>query len=169
MGKDSKGALGLRSRLRIRALPLTLAVLVGVLVGGGLFTAWHGEAASYLSNDPESCINCHIMREQYDGWIKGPHHVAATCNDCHTPHGLVTKWVGKARNGYAHSRAFTLQDFPEPIRITEYNAEVLQENCVDCHRDFVNDVLGTVRAPAGHPEQPDCVRCHRAAGHGPVI
>jgi cytochrome c nitrite reductase small subunit len=155
--------------LRRRALPTTLAVVVGVLFGGAVFTGWHGQALSYLSNDPEACVNCHIMREQYDGWVKGPHHEAATCNDCHTPHGFVTKWAGKARNGYAHSRAFTLQDFPEPIRITEYNAEVLQENCVDCHREFVNDVLGTARGEADHPEQPECVRCHRAAGHGPAI
>lgn len=156
-------------RFRTRALPVTLAVLVGVLLGIGLVTAWYAEAASYLSNDPEACVNCHIMREQYDGWLKGPHQDAATCNDCHTPHGVVTKWYGKARNGYNHSRAFTLQDFPEPIRITEYNAEVLQENCVACHRDFVNDVLGTARPPADHPEQPECVHCHRGVGHGPAI
>jgi cytochrome c nitrite reductase small subunit len=158
----------MRTSHRGRALPTTLAVVVGVLFGAGLFTAWHGEAFSYLSNDPEACVNCHIMREQFDGWTKGSHSAAATCNDCHTPHGAVTKWVGKARNGYAHSAAFTLQDFPEPIRITEYNAEVLQENCVDCHRDFVNEMLGMIPSGGGRPEQPHCVRCHRDVGHGPV-
>ena len=159
----------MRLRFGIGTLPVTLAVLVGVLAGAGLVTAWYAEAASYLSNDPEACVNCHIMREQYDGWVKGPHQDAATCNDCHTPHGFVTKWYGKARNGYHHSRAFTLQDFPEPIRITEYNAEVLQANCVDCHRDFVNGVRGAAPPPADHPEQPDCVSCHRHVGHGPAI
>lgn len=152
-----------------RALPVALAVLVGVLLGASVLTAWYAEAASYLSDDPEACVNCHVMREQFDGWVKGPHQDAATCNDCHTPHGFVRKWYGKARNGYHHSRAFTLQDFPDPIRLTEYNAEVLQENCVDCHRDVVDGVLGTARPPADHPEQPDCVRCHRGVGHGPAI
>jgi hypothetical protein len=34
----------------------------------------------------------------------------------------VSKWWAKAVNGWIHSKAFTLQDFPEPIRIGPRNA-----------------------------------------------
>jgi len=152
----------------VRPLPLLLAALCGVALGLGLFTLWYGEATAYLSNDPQACVNCHIMREQFDGWVKSPHHRVAACNDCHVPHSFIPKYVTKALNGYNHSRAFTLQDFPEPIRITDRNAEILQDNCVGCHRDFVDPVLGVPHGEGNEVEQPDCARCHRGVGHGPV-
>lgn len=145
-------------------LPLLLAVLFGVLIGLGGFTAYYAEGASYLSNDPKACVNCHIMREQYDGWQKASHHEAATCNDCHLPHDLIGKYVAKMQNGYFHSKAFTLQDFPEPIRITPKNHAILQANCVACHAELVNDI----NTNPGHPDQMlDCVKCHASVGHGP--
>ena len=38
---------------------------------------------------------------------RASHHAVATCNDCHTPHNLVGKYVVKARNGFWHSFYFT--------------------------------------------------------------
>lgn len=134
-----------------------LAALVGVLAGSGGYTAWYAEGASYLSNDPTACVNCHVMREHYDGWQKASHHAHATCNDCHVPADFVGKWSSKARNGFVHSKGFTFQDFPEPIRIRPQNREILVDNCVRCHREFVSSI---------HPESADCVRCHDRVGHG---
>ena len=80
------------------------------------------EGFSYLSNDPKACVNCHIMRDHYDGWQKASHHAVATCNDCHTPHdSLSPSTSSKAENGFWHSKGFTLQDFHEPIRIRPRN------------------------------------------------
>ena len=45
-----------------------LCVLVGVLCGLGGYTFWYAEGASYFSSDPRACINCHVMREHFDGW-----------------------------------------------------------------------------------------------------
>lgn len=42
---------------------LLLAIVLGVLSGLGIFTFGYGQGASYLSNNPESCVNCHIMNE----------------------------------------------------------------------------------------------------------
>ena len=72
-----------------------------------------------------ACINCHIMQPQFDSWQKASHHTFATCVDCHLPHDFVGKYIAKAENGYLHSRAFTLQDFAEPIRITAKNSRIL--------------------------------------------
>lgn len=141
-----------------------LAILLGVLFGLGGYTVYHAEGLSYLSNDPKACVNCHIMREQYDGWQKSSHHEAATCNDCHLPHDLIGKYLAKAQNGYFHSKAFTLQDFPEPIRIKPQNHTILQENCVGCHEALVSEIATN----PGHDEQMlDCVKCHASVGHGP--
>lgn len=142
---------------------LVLALLVGVALGAGSFTFYYAEGTSYLSNDPRSCVNCHIMRDHYDGWQKASHHHVAVCNDCHTPHNLVGKYVIKAENGFWHSKAFTLQDFHDPIIIRSRNRDVLQGACIDCHKDFVASI-------ADHGSGADtlrCVHCHASVGHGP--
>ncbi|MFO1492123.1 MAG: cytochrome c nitrite reductase small subunit [Kiritimatiellia bacterium] len=140
---------------------LALLLALGVCLGLAGYTFWYAQGASYLSNDPLACVNCHIMRTEYDGWQKGPHHAAATCNDCHAPHSFIPKMASKMRNGWNHSRAFTLQDFPEPIRITPHNSAILQENCLRCHDRMVSEI-----DPRHGPDELDCMHCHRSVGHG---
>jgi cytochrome c nitrite reductase small subunit len=143
-----------------------------MLLGSGGYTAYYGQGASYLSNNPKACVNCHIMREHYDGWQKASHHGAATCNDCHVPQGIVAKYVTKAENGFWHSKGFTLQDFHEPIRIRPQNALVVQQNCVRCHSELVSEITRLGRHAAAIDiqaigEASYCVRCHENVGHGP--
>jgi cytochrome c nitrite reductase small subunit len=153
---------------------LLLAVLAGTLAGVGGFTFRYAEGLSYLSSDPKVCANCHIMNDQLDSWRKGPHHASATCNDCHIPASFFGKYWAKARNGYHHSKGFTLQPsapdepgarltFEEPIRIKAFNSQVLQDNCLRCHGDFVHAV---VRGSTWADGAIRCVQCHRAVGHG---
>lgn len=144
-------------------LKLVLAILLGALLGVGGYVVWSSQAVSYLSDNPTVCANCHIMNEQYDGWQKASHHAVATCNDCHTPTAFVAKYFSKAENGLWHSKGFTLQDFPEPIRIRPHNKQVLNDNCIGCHRDLVSALIGT---SGGDQSQLDCVRCHADVGHG---
>ena len=94
---------------------LVLCALLGALLGLGSYTFVYAEGTSYLSNDPRACVNCHVMREQYDAWQKTSHHAAATCNDCHVPQDLFGKYLAKAIHGYRHSKAYTFEDFHEPI------------------------------------------------------
>lgn len=149
---------------RFRGLPY-LFVLLGFAAGAGGYVFVYARGASYLSNDPTVCANCHVMQEHLDGWQKSSHHAVATCNDCHTPHALIPKYWTKMENGYHHSKAFTLQNFHEPIRIREKNARILENNCLHCHAEMVSEL--TVHRPErGAP--PDCVRCHADVGHGPV-
>jgi cytochrome c nitrite reductase small subunit len=55
------------------------------------------------------------MQPQFDSWQKSSHHSSASCVDCHLPHEPIKKWIAKAENGFLHSKAFTLQNFHEPI------------------------------------------------------
>jgi len=142
-----------------------LAVLLGAAAGLGAFTFAYAEGLSYLSTDPKACANCHIMQSQYDSWQKASHHTVAGCVDCHLPASFPAKYVAKGVNGWNHSKAFTLQDFPEPIQITPRNAELLQANCLRCHADLVHDLVGGAGADSGAVT---CVHCHASVGHGPV-
>jgi len=143
---------------------LFLAALAGALLGLGSYTFWYAEGGSYFRDDPLACVNCHIMRDHYDGWQKASHHAAATCNACHVPHDFFPKYLAKAENGFWHSKGFTFQDFHEPIRIKPRNARILQANCMGCHEDLVSDIAGL--GSAGDDTN-NCVRCHASVGHGP--
>ena len=151
-----------------RSIPrhwLVLAIATGVPAGVGAFTFYYAEGASYLSSDPQACVNCHIMRSEFDAWQTASHRAAATCVDCHLPHDFPRKYVGKALNGFNHSKAFTFQDFPEPIRITPRNAAYLQENCLRCHGALAHDlVAGGTRGDGFR-----CVHCHASVGHGEPV
>jgi cytochrome c nitrite reductase small subunit len=143
---------------------LALVALVGMSLGAGGYTFYYARGASYLSNDPKACANCHVMQTHFDGWQKSSHHAVATCNDCHAPHNLIGKYLTKMENGYHHSKAFTLQDFPDVIRIRERNARILRKSCLHCHEPMVEQLVehgGTKAEPM------DCVRCHADVGHGP--
>jgi cytochrome c nitrite reductase small subunit len=142
-------------------LRIILALLVGIFVGVGAFTFGYGEGFSYFSTDPRACVNCHIMREQFDSWQKSSHHAVAGCIDCHLPHSILPGLVAKADNGWRHSWAFTFDNFHEPIQIIPRNQRILQNNCVACHGQIVHEMLG-----GREDMQMQCVHCHADVGHG---
>lgn len=143
-----------------------LAMGIGILLGLGSFTFFYGEGISYFSKDPKACVNCHVMNPQYDSWITSGHHHVATCNDCHLPSEGPSKFMAKARNGWNHSLAFTLENFHQPIRITPRNQAILQENCVRCHSNLITDAI-LVPAGGSHQAQ-SCIHCHKNVGHFPI-
>ncbi len=150
---------------RSRRTTLVVALLAG-LAGMAAYAFHYAEGSSYLSTDPRACTNCHIMQSQFDSWQKASHHTAATCVDCHLPAEFPEKYFAKAKNGWNHSKAFTLQNFHEPIRITEPNAEILQDNCLRCHGGITSDM---VAGATTHADAVRCVHCHRTVGHGEPV
>ncbi len=147
------------------AAVLLLAVSLGLAAGIGIFTFVYAHGASYMTNDPAACANCHVMNEEYGAWMKGPHHAVAVCNDCHTPHNLVAKYAIKARNGFWHSYYFTRGKFPEPIQITPLNRRVTEQACRRCHADMVHALLAMDAARGEKSGELSCIRCHRGVGH----
>ncbi len=142
------------------------ALICGLACGVGIYTFAYARGASYLTNDPRACANCHVMEEQYAGWSRSSHRSVAVCNDCHTPPGFLPKYATKALNGFNHSLAFTTGNFPDPIVITPRNLRVTRSSCIKCHAAIVDAI--DRGAPSGsHPgrEQLDCLPCHRNVGH----
>jgi cytochrome c nitrite reductase small subunit len=155
---------------RTRRLAIAVAAMLGALGGLGFFTFGYGEGHAYLSNDPNACINCHVMQDHFDAWINSSHSHVATCNDCHLSHHPVGKWVTKADNGFFHSLAFTTGEFHEPIRIKERNARVTQAACLHCHDDVVHGMLPAQTPTGGARDWPGadvqrCTHCHADVGH----
>lgn len=141
-----------------------LACSLGLASGVGLFTFGYGQGASYLSNDPTACTNCHVMDDYYETWQKSSHHHVAVCNDCHLSHHPIGKWVTKADNGFFHSLAFTLDNYHKPIRIKPRNRRVTQNACIHCHEKIAHETL--FQSQDDETETPfNCVRCHSDVGH----
>lgn len=168
------------------------AGMAGLAAGLGLLVFRISEAPSYLSDRPETCVNCHIMRPQYATWKASSHHAFTTCNDCHVPQdNLVRAYLFKGRDGLRHSWMFNFHMEPQVIRIHEPGARVVQENCLRCHGSWVDaTAMGKLsfttqanpRPISAQPLFPGppppaalhadgrrrCVECHRETPHGRV-
>jgi cytochrome c nitrite reductase small subunit len=142
------------------AAHLLLGATIGLATGIGGYTFLYAKGASYMTNDPAACANCHIMRDQFEGWQRSSHRSVAVCNDCHTPPGVVAEWKTKALNGFWHSYYFTTGDFHEPIRIIPRNEKVTEQACRKCHSAITHAIEG----PRPGMEE-NCIRCHSTVGH----
>ena len=146
-------------------------VLLGILAGVLMLIIHASEAHSYISNKPETCINCHVMYPQYASWSRSSHHEAANCADCHVPHdNLFRKYYFKGKDGMRHATIFTARTEPQTIEIKPAGINVVQENCIRCHRELVEtssiiEITGRSHA-AGEGHR--CWDCHRDVPHGTV-
>lgn len=138
-----------------------LGLLIGLGAGVGGYTFVYARGASYLTNNPSACANCHIMQGHFDAWTKSSHHNAAVCNDCHVPKPFFRKYYAKAENGARHSWAFTTGWFHEPIEITPGDHAIVEENCRRCHQDIVQ----MIDAEHNGDSEMLCTRCHQSVGH----
>jgi cytochrome c nitrite reductase small subunit len=142
-----------------------------VFLGIASFTFYISNAPSYLSDKPETCINCHVMYPQYATWQHSSHCRVATCNDCHVPHtSTFRKYFFKASDGLRHSLWFTMRWEPQVIHIKDAGVNVVQENCIRCHSDLVDMVSLVTVTGDNHNEGNGklCWDCHRDVPHGTV-
>ena len=140
-------------------------LMLGGLAGMGLFVVDVSRAPSYLSDSPETCINCHVMTTQYTTWQHSSHARAATCNDCHVPHDSLLRQYGfKAKDGLWHATVFTMRWEPQVICLSQGAVPVVEENCRRCHAGVIDEVASAAHQ-AGDLR---CWECHRDVPHGEV-
>lgn len=145
--------------------------LVGVLTGLMVLILHISRATSYMSDDPEACINCHVMIPQYANWQKSSHFIHATCNDCHVPHdNIFNTYKFKAMDGLRHSTMFTFRLEPQVIKIKEAGINVVQENCIRCHTNSIHktDLMKFKEVSSMDDKEGLCWTCHREVPHGKV-
>jgi cytochrome c nitrite reductase small subunit len=153
------------ARSTLQRVGIVAAAALGIAFGLGVFTFGYAKGASYLTNDPAACANCHVMAEHFAAWQRASHRAVATCNDCHTPHNLIGKYVTKARNGFWHSFYFTTGRYPDPLRITPRNHDVTEGACRYCHQEIVA-AIDVAQTTTPHADgRLSCVRCHTYVGH----
>ena len=155
---------GVMSIVRLSGLPrlaqIGIYCLAGVAMGAALVLARIANATSYLSDEPQTCINCHVMTDAYASWQRGSHGRVAVCVDCHVPHSnLVAKYAFKGRDGLKHSYVFTRGTQPQVLALSAGAVPVVQVNCVRCHDHQVMMVR-----VAGSSER-RCWDCHQGM-HG---
>ncbi len=146
-----------------------------VAIGMFLYLVNASKALSYLSTDSQACINCHVMNTQYATWQHSSHGQRATCIECHLPtnEGVFAKYAAKARDGWNHSVAFTLNTYDNTIKISEDGAKRVQNNCISCHKSVVSTLL--INSDKYHQfDDPSvatgrkCWSCHKGVPHGEV-
>ena len=143
----------------VLAWPIGIQVIVyvmtGTVIGMGVVIGRISNVHSYLSDAPETCMNCHVMTDAYATWRRGSHAQFTVCNDCHVPHSNpVAKVAFKSRDGIRHSTIFTLRKEPQVMELSQGARPVVQANCVRCHEGQ----LAKVRLP--HQEERACWDCH---------
>ena len=151
---------------------LPVMITVGVLTGLLFLVFYIGNATSYLSDKPETCVNCHVMFPQYSSWQNSSHARVATCNDCHVPHNnIISKYMFKASDGLRHTTMFTLRLEPQVIQIKDAGKEVVEENCERFHEHllgYYHSVGSGKEDEENENEEVRCWSCHKEVPHGKV-
>jgi cytochrome c nitrite reductase small subunit len=148
-----------------------VAVILGVFFGLAAYAVYISKAPSYLSDNPETCINCHVMNPQFNDWAHSSHRNVATCNDCHVPHdNIFNKYLFKAKDGLRHATIFTLRTEPQVIYILDEGKRAVQANCIRCHERMTGmEYLGSVLPGYhNHLQERQCLDCHRETPHSRV-
>lgn len=144
-------------------------VICGAFAGLFIYTFFTSRAYSYLSNDPATCVNCHIMGPYYATWMHSSHGRNTTCNDCHVPQDNKIKgYYFKATDGLRHSAIFTIRGENQAIQAIEASSQVIMDNCIRCHTQLNTEFVNTGRK--GYKEMQDiggkaCWDCHRDIPH----
>ena len=145
-----------------RGWQIAVCVCLGVAVGLVVVVGVVGNATSYLSDAPETCMNCHVMSDAYASWQRGSHGRVARCVDCHIPHtNPVAAMAFKASDGMKHSTVFTLGAEPQVLKLSAAARPVVQANCLRCHANQFKMIR------LADSNQRACWDCHHTI-HGEV-
>jgi cytochrome c nitrite reductase small subunit len=135
--------------------------ITALLLTLGVF-GWATNAPSYIGHEPSTCNNCHVMDAQYEGWFHAAHEKSAACSDCHLPHqNIASYYLYKGYSGIRDVVSFTFKIYPAAIRATAQTDEIIQANCIRCHKDTVENILADPQ-----PLDRYCWGCHRSTAHG---
>ncbi len=134
-------------KLRV-AQGVILGVTLGLALGVGAYTFVYARGYSYMTDNAEACVNCHIMQEQFSGWLKSSHRAVAVCNDCHTPPGLVGKYTTKARNGFSGPEKRLVYPWAKGLQVENILAFYDEQK----FKDWEHADTGAPVLKAQHPE-----------------
>jgi len=135
-----------------------ISLIMGVLLVGVIsaFLMLGPPALLAKSEQPDFCVQCHVMESEYQAWSHAGAHRRKKCVDCHLPNeNAATHYVWKAIDGLKDVAFFYSGHVPDQIELTSHGEKVLQRNCVRCHEMAVS-MIDTER---------QCWSCHRRISH----
>lgn len=134
-----------------------------------IYTFITSRAYTYLSDDPATCVNCHVMAPYYATWLHSSHGKDATCNDCHIPQdNYFNKYFVKGLNGYRHAAVFTKRTEEQAMTAIPMNSQALMNNCIRCHTQLNSEFVETGRHTWKEMQEIGgsvCWDCHRDVPH----
>ena len=144
-------------------------IITGAFFGIFIYTFISSRAYSYLSDDPKTCVNCHVMAPYYATWMHSSHGRDVTCNDCHIPQdNIVSKYFVKGLNGYNHAAVFTKRTEDQAMRAIPMNSQAIMNNCIRCHSQLNTEFVETGRHSWREMQEiggSACWDCHRDVPH----
>lgn len=155
---------------RLLGIGAVTSVVVALLMF--VYTLDASKATSYLSDDPKACINCHVMNSYYATWQHSSHK-EVKCVECHLPQdgNVMNKYLAKMKDGWNHSKAFTLDSYDQVLKISADGAARVQNNCISCHEAQIKSMI--VNSDKYHVfDDPTvatgrrCWDCHKEVPHG---
>ena len=84
-----------------------------------LLIIYVGNATSYLSDKPETCINCHVMYTQYASWRISSNERTQTSNTCHFPKNNIFKKNKVARLKARYAKKVNKKAEPKTVKTTK--------------------------------------------------
>ncbi len=144
-------------------------IISGAFVGLFIYTFYASRAYSYLSDEPKTCVNCHIMAPYYATWTHSSHARNTTCNDCHVPQdNILSKYYFKAKDGLRHSAIFTIRGEKHALQTIDASSAVIMDNCIRCHTQLNTEFVNTGRMGFKETKEMNgkaCWDCHRDVPH----
>ena len=144
---------------------------IACIFGLGFFLMKEAEVVSYLSDNPQACVNCHNMTPMYNSWNHSSHREWASCNDCHVPQdNIFNSYYFKAKDGLYHASVFTARAEPDVIFMQPASIEVVQNNCIRCHVQQVTQTkyAGFIDDHQKNRTDRQCWDCHKEVPHGKI-
>lgn len=153
-----------------RAWKIFAVIALGAFFGLGIFTIYASRMWSYMSDKPETCVNCHVMGPYYATWQHSSHSNHAVCNDCHVPHdNIFREYYFHAKDGLRHATIFTLGLEPQVMQAIPASSKVIMENCIRCHTQLNTEFVKTGTQTYKMIMESNgkaCWDCHREVPHG---
>ncbi|NLX80236.1 MAG: cytochrome c nitrite reductase small subunit [Proteiniphilum sp.] len=144
-------------------------IIIGAFVGLFIYTFFHSRAYSYLSDNPRTCVNCHLMSPYYATWSHSSHGRNTTCSDCHVPQdNIFSKYYFKAKDGLRHSTVFTMRAEQTALQAIPASSQVIMNNCIRCHEQLNQEFVNTGRMDFKEMKKNNghaCWDCHRDVPH----
>jgi cytochrome c nitrite reductase small subunit len=135
-------------KILVISLPL-MALFIGFIA----YMYEHTSTTQYCGT------SCHIMKPAYETSFHNVHREVnnVNCKDCHIPQdniplALVYKGYSGAKDIYKNTF-----DPPDVLHATEWSRQVIQKNCIRCHRSVVERVQIS--------DGKRCFECHRGIPH----